>query len=89
MEKLLKEKSLTELMDKVTDITKRKDFAEHILLPGVNPSKKLRIRKTLKYATLHKFCFLFGTLKRHLRLTFWRHILYKVIVQCALLAHTV
>ncbi len=26
MEKLLKEKSLTELMDKETDITKRKDF---------------------------------------------------------------
>ena len=43
MEKLLKEKSLTELMDMETDITKRKDFAEHILLPGkgVNPSKKL------------------------------------------------
>jgi len=32
MEKLLKEKSLTELMDKETDITKRKDFTERILV---------------------------------------------------------
>jgi hypothetical protein len=31
MEKLLKEKSLTELMDKETDITKRKDV-KHVLL---------------------------------------------------------